>query len=614
MNNIPSIVLDFEQKQALFESKMSKTKTQLHGADINDALIGLGSAGFFDTGLLPVGEGSGLLALRGGFGHLQIVYQVGPGIHQVIWGRSEGDQSAGYWQLAQPYRIWVADFFKGNISGARHFYSLTPVYDETTPLFHVNLPNTNCKGYSGTGVGWMCLYHHDDTSNYNVKQLIEYAFQRASGGEAYNDANMSNTDGPRYYAAKGAPKYFTDPAAWQKKSQQDGWEWTLDDELLQPIFVEGPDSQEKHGGHHRLTIDDVMNGTYYSSYPHKKIDVYPLKPIAALKRGVLADKYPDLVADFVRQSIQRIAKPLTGSLAAKFDTNMERIAAALVGYQVSVRPPVPHVDCHVCKSNVPEDTVTMVVVDFPTNLEALTEVQQVPVCGACESKVVEARIDFLYSRGPDHNGPSIEPVKTLIHLTTVYDGFPRFVSANPDLLVSCPSCDNKYPMYMDDWSIDVSVWAYNNETKTEFLAGCTTCTPHFYCTISQKNISEHHKIVVDMMNYHLDPPQPYQTDVADYLVMGENSPFKICACGIASNIQLHSQELQHEGSPVCTGCVVNGEYHSALAEFIANNYAAAPQQDVPVFITPSDDYDDDDGHYFAGDEDEFVDEDGVVWN
>lgn len=612
MSITPNIFFDFEQQKALFETVVTKTKTQLNAADLNEALIQVVSAGFFDTGLLPVGEGGGLLALRGGFGHLQIVYQVEPGIHPVIWGRSEGDRSATNFQLAQPYRIWIADFFNGNISGARHFYSPTPIYSEDDVLYHVNLPNTNCRGYSGTGVGWMCLYHHDDTTKFSIKQLIEYAYQRASGGEAYNDANMSETDGPRFYEANKAPKYFCNAKAWEKKSASDGWQWTLDPKLLLPIMVKDMDHQDRHDGTHHLTIGDAMNGSYYSSYPHKNIDKYPIKPIAALKRGILFEKYADISKDFLFKAVKSKAKPINGTMHAGVDVNSTAAIAALSNLQAHVRPPVNMIPCQHCGEQFPEPEARTLVNSFPSDIEEFIIAAQenvLIVCDNCwQNEVVEVRVDMCYSEQPPADGGmNISNVWALRELTTSVPNVGNIPITNMDLIIECPTCNALYPRYIDNWGIDLWVYGYNTVTKTDSVAGCTNCMDHFFCAISHKNVFTDHAVAINLVNHYANPPQLYQAQVADWLVMNEDSPYTPCACGIVSattNI-CHVDEVNNQ--KICNGCWAEDTFQPRFTQLLeaVNAMGVTDQANTPGWAIPVDeeeDYYEDDDHYNEDDD------------
>lgn len=233
----------------------------------------------FDTGLLPV-EGSGILSIRTAGVYTQFAYQHKPGLYHVNWAAREGGTAASYY-VAQPYRIIICDMQDGNLLGARMFYSPYPINHPSQPLYHVNLPNINCRGYRGNGVGWICLYQNEDWSHLPLNERIVRFIERCSGVETYNDANMSETDGTRFYKMHSKPEYLWNPLLWQDKSTKEGFEWTLDESLWIPVLVESMDSQTKHvEGGQALTFADALVGDYQAYY----YDEVRTKPINAIIR------------------------------------------------------------------------------------------------------------------------------------------------------------------------------------------------------------------------------------------------------------------------------------------------------------------------------------------
>jgi hypothetical protein len=223
----------------------------------------------WDTGILPV-DGSGILSIRTAGEYTQFAYQHKPGLYHVNWGKSEGAAAAAYY-LAQPYRIIICDMKDGNLLGARMFYSPYPITNPSQPLYHVNLPNINCNGYRGNGVGWICLYQNEDWSALPLNERIVRFIERCSGVETYNDANMSETDGTRFYKKNDKPSYFWDPVEWETKSAEEGYQWTLDEDLLIPVLVKSMDSQSEHCSNGvPLTFADALVGDYQAYYYDKK--------------------------------------------------------------------------------------------------------------------------------------------------------------------------------------------------------------------------------------------------------------------------------------------------------------------------------------------------------
>lgn len=232
----------------------------------------------WDTGLLPV-EGSGMLSLRTAGVYTQFAYQHKPGLYHINWSKHEGSAATAYY-VAQPYRIIICDMKDGNLLGARMFYSPYPITNPSQPLYHVNLPNTNCKGYRNNGVGWQCLYQNEDWSALPLNERIVRFIERCSGVETFNDGNMSETDGTRFYRENGKPEYLWNPMLWEEKSKE-GYEWTLDESLWIPVLVKDKDDQKAHhAGGNPLTLADALVGDYRAYYYDDK----ETKPINAIIR------------------------------------------------------------------------------------------------------------------------------------------------------------------------------------------------------------------------------------------------------------------------------------------------------------------------------------------
>jgi len=200
------------------------------------------SYAMFDTGLMPL-SGTGVLAIRSAGNHTQITFQHEPQINHINWGATEGDRDARTYTVAQPYRIWIGDLIDGDLYGARMFYSPYPITSPDQQLYHLNLPNTNCKGYRGNSVGWQCLYHRDSWQGLPFNEKIVKFAERCSGVETYNDANMSETDGPRFYKENDMPEYLWNPSAWETKTSEEGYAWVLNVDNWIPILVKDQDNQ-----------------------------------------------------------------------------------------------------------------------------------------------------------------------------------------------------------------------------------------------------------------------------------------------------------------------------------------------------------------------------------
>lgn len=274
MSNVTySFVGDSSKNELAFESKVSSFGLDhITKKDLVSFYLNFSTQAHFDTGLLPV-DGSGILSIRTAGNHTQIGYQHAPGMYYINWGSYEKDPNAQKIYVAQPYRIVIADLHNGNILGARTFYSPVPIQHPAAQLYHVNLPNINCKGYRGNGVGWICLYHTEDITSYPFNEKVAKILERCSGVEAYNDQNMSETDGPRFYQQNNKPSYLWNPNEWQDHSSKFDLSWTLDPDLWIPVLVNHRDDQDRHVADGvPLTYADAILGNYQAYYSD------PIKP------------------------------------------------------------------------------------------------------------------------------------------------------------------------------------------------------------------------------------------------------------------------------------------------------------------------------------------------
>lgn len=261
---------------------------------MNVLLENAATAAVFETGIIPQ-QGSGLISLRKGFGRLQFVYQIEPQVHTVKWDKYESTTDKKTYQLAEPWKIIISDYDNGNFLGSRHFYSPEPILSYNQPLYVINLPNTNTVGYSGNSIGWICHYHYDNTTQFSISEMINYAVYRESGlNEPYNDANMSETDGPRFYSGRGAPEFIWDPVEWAKKTAEEGVDWTLDPSLWQVVKIDwnktkSAESFDDNG--EIYTLSDAVFKPYYAYYPHRKAQPFEI-PLNIYRRLLNEGKNP----------------------------------------------------------------------------------------------------------------------------------------------------------------------------------------------------------------------------------------------------------------------------------------------------------------------------------
>ena len=286
MNSKADYTFVQENDSIVFRSKVkSFDLDHVTDKDLSSFYFSFSKYATMDTGLLPL-DGTGLLGIRKAGDHTQVIYQHKPGTYYVNWGQYERDVNAKKYYLAQPYRIIIVDFINDNLLGARTFYSPIPATHPDIPLYHVNLPNINCRGYRGNAVGWICLYHNEDWSNLPFNERLVKAIDRCSGTEAYNDGNMSETDGPGFYRDHHRDnsdyQYLWNPQEWERKTSQEGFLWTLDEDVWIPVHVDSIDSQSQHNPQGEvLTLKMAIFGNYKAYYD----DQYIPKPINAIQRN-----------------------------------------------------------------------------------------------------------------------------------------------------------------------------------------------------------------------------------------------------------------------------------------------------------------------------------------
>lgn len=318
-------ILDLDNDSCIGPISDSDTAFQ-NTQPIYDLIKSYSSNAWIETGLLPV-SGAGLLSYRAAFGYEQIIYQIPPGVYTVRWGEREHDENAQNYSLAHPWKVIIADFNNNNFLGLRHFYSPDAITYWDQQLYAVNLPNTNTLGYNGTSVGWTCLYLNDDTRSYTLDQKIEYVIHRESGlSEPYNDNNMRNTDGARFYQQGLKPEYTYNPSLWQEKTLAEGYSWILDPELLIPLRV-------RESGHAESYFSEAPEYTLrrasfepYSAYYSDHTYVKPFN-VLSQKGFTQEDRHiwlSPLIA-IPKSSTQSVANPkelLASPVSFSFSKNM----------------------------------------------------------------------------------------------------------------------------------------------------------------------------------------------------------------------------------------------------------------------------------------------------
>jgi hypothetical protein len=262
------LIFDTENNAAAVVSNSGEVEVVTQSSALIDTLSA--SRKTFDTGFMSQ-LNTGLLRYRQIGQFSQVTYQVEPQETLISWGESEGS-SKNLFNLAIPYKIWVADFSKDLLVGLRHFFSPIPAVEIDTTLYHTAFPNTNCKGYQGTSVGWVCLYRTGKDPLVTVSDKIQYAYERESGlSEPYNDNNMSQTDGPRFYK-ENSINLFKNGEVWQKRTQEEGLDWVCDASNLIEIRTSQKHHEKHDSGGSTYTLQAAMEDFYQPYYPSRQSD------------------------------------------------------------------------------------------------------------------------------------------------------------------------------------------------------------------------------------------------------------------------------------------------------------------------------------------------------
>lgn len=413
-----SLVLNEHGSYVLRSTVESFNLQQITDKDIISFYQNFSAYSVFDTGLLPL-DGTGLLSIRSAGNHMQIAVQHKPGLYYINWGAHEGDYNAKTYFLAQPYRIVVGDFVDGNLLGARMFYSPVPITHPEAPLYHVNLPNINCKGYRGNGVGWICLYLKEDWSNVPFNEKVSRFIERCSGVETYNDANMSETDGPRFYRdhynCDEDLAYLWDPARWQDKSTEEGYEWTLDPNIWIPVKVHSIDKQGQHDSNGiQLTFAGALLGNYQAYYTDNNIPKFYnvfARPDLSIKN--------DQIAKFVKKSfassqVQHVHNPVNNPLLSSVVHREENSSTEL---KLQFHDPDSFWHCDCCENDFSNEDEEPIYDNYGN-----------PLCSSC----IQDHFVYVESVGEYFHVESNE-----IHYHDPHD---CYYHVTHDTVQECPNC------------------------------------------------------------------------------------------------------------------------------------------------------------------------------
>jgi hypothetical protein len=473
--------------------------------DLSSFYASFSSLAYFDTGLLPV-DGTGMLSIRSAGPHTQIAYQHAPGMYYVNWGSYEGDPSAQKYYVAQPYRIIIADIYNNNLLGARTFYSPHPITHPNAQLYHVNLPNINCRGYRGTSVGWICLYHNEDISSYPFNEKVAKIIDRCSGTESYNDQNMSETDGARFYFSHNKPEYLSNPKLWEEHSNNNSIDWVLDEDLWIPILVNHMDDQGSHNPNGEpLTFLMAILGNYQCYYTDPIIP----KPVNALSRLDL-EVTQDMLFNWFKLSYN-------SSTSTSFSKN-------------------PYTESLSVRQNISTTQIKVNTSFFPDNNEEEQEEDEDHIfCAACNDYYQPDDVHTIY-------GGDIYCVGCLANHTVWVDHMETYVDSDDENLLFSDTLDNYYlighwqyyktclncssfHVYDPDNKLpetSLNIWRYTNpdtQEVTEVCAHCIhtadqnyTCSPCSQCSdlvpyqVSE-DITLFSNITNNNFNTHIIKPQ-----------------------------------------------------------------------------------------------------------
>lgn len=445
---------------------------QVTDKDIISFYQNFSNSAAFDTGLLPL-DGTGVLAIRAAGNQMQITVQHKPGIYYINWGEYEGHSGAKTYNLAQPYRIIIGDFVDGQLLGARMFYSPYPITHPDMPLYHVNLPNINCKGYHNNAVGWICLYLREDWSALPLNEKISRFIERCSGVETYNDANMSETDGSRFYKEKfqyNTDKdfsYLWDPNSWQQKSLDEGFNWTLDEQNWIPVKVKSIDDQGNHFEDGiQLTLSGALLGNYQAYYTDKNIP-----------------KFYNVIA---RQDLN-----LNHNQVAKFVKKSFSQASATYIYDNLSNPLSSTSKAREEKSNF--------VLEIPfQNKEQEKEDDNAYVCISCENVYNESDIIYNVHGEPvcsdcvSENYVYVESVQEYYHIhdPNLYynEDDSTYYHMNYDTVKECSNCERVY--CEPGKSAPVPVYEFNDSHDNH----------HAYCEECLQSVADDKKLTVISCN------------------------------------------------------------------------------------------------------------------
>lgn len=504
----------------------------------------------FSTGLLPL-KGSGILSIQKGFGYEQVVIQKEPGVEKVRWGTSEGQSNKPIFDLAMPWRIIIVDFLNGNLLGARHYWSLEPIYSWEQQLYCVGLPNTNTTGYRGNTVGWICLYQTDNISKLPFNERVEYALTRVHGvSEPYNDSNMSSTDGPRFYGRQVPGHIFSDARKWATKTAKDGYEWVLDKGLLIGMTTHAP-SPTNHNetwvsiesGGVPYTVGRAVNEQYQAYYSDIQFTKHFMGEVKKLPLNVL-------VPMFAPGSAAAVAKPAVSLVATTakdlktYFTKEIQPSFRVSDAQRKLMVGRATLTCNNCGNKEYEDQVCNVAY---TQLSGTSEDPIFAMqkwCTSCANTyAVKVRgYDFL-----------------------VYKSMSGMLSdGSYALKTQITTCHLCFAKYMASESKDVFIHQKTDEHSFQSRVGCISCyDDEDGESFSDVAVREYHSNLFysrkDLVKHSLkqlaSTGDTLEVVKVDVYMHSEDLP---CACGVF--VDPNSLTITLKTKKTCVGCIKDGQY------------------------------------------------------
>lgn len=482
---------------------------------------------YFSTGLLPL-NGSGVLSIQKSLGYMQITMQLEPAIRKVKWGYRENDPDAKIYELAFPYYVIVMDFLKDSMLGARHFFSPEPITSWSQPLYAVNLPNTNTLGYNGTSLGWICLYHTRNTPFESIAERVEYMLTRMHGvGEPYNDRNMDETDGARFYQSRNKPAYMWNPAEWQKKTYAEGTDWINNPDEL--IMLRALDDDTHYQQYNSAGTPYTLYKATHMPYSAYYSDEMYVKPF-------MVETTAAHIETLFTDSAFKLTKPESEDVAKKLKAQLSQITTNhLASYSNVLKGNLIHCDC--CEKDYVETTI-----DFYDVITSYSYIDNVLTADNTQNWCESCFYDYagsIYVPQMNINGSFNTD---LLLWSESQDCW-----LLPETSWTCPHCS--LLCLLADKN-DIAVYQAADSEPTQ----CVDCATNIgWCEVTQ-----HYYILEALSEVSIND---YASSIGAQLkYVVSTHKHLVCKCGI-----LHTNAPEYANENICASCVNSlGEYTPLL--------------------------------------------------